>query len=200
MGNFKLESFGRGDCGGGRGWTRPPRGGKAVPGARKGCVVDEILRKLDWPPVWTAAAVAMAWVAGLILPWGILGAFGGLLGILAVLAGLVLMGLAVWRMTAARTTVIPRRDPSALVTDGVFALTRNPIYLGDALVVIGACLWFQVPWALPMVAVFVWVIETRFIAGEEVRLEAAFGPEFRLWSQVTPRWIGLDAIRRALQR
>jgi protein-S-isoprenylcysteine O-methyltransferase Ste14 len=158
--------------------------------------MKDVLRRLDWPPVWTAAAVAAAWVGSAVLPWGILGPAGPLLGGMLVLAGLSLMGVAAAQMVAARTTVIPRRAPSRLVTGGVFALSRNPIYLGDALVVAGACLWFQVPWALPMVAAFVWVIETRFIRGEEVALEAAFGPEFRLWAQRTRRWIGGSYDRR----
>lgn len=148
------------------------------------------LRILDWPPVWTAGAVAAAFVASLLLPWGILGVVGHVAGKWLVWGGFVLMGVAAAQMLLARTTVIPRRDPAALVTGGVFALSRNPIYLGDAMIVAGACLWLQVPWLLPMVAVFVWVIETRFIRDEEVRLEAAFGPEFRLWSQRTRRWIG----------
>ena len=157
------------------------------------------LRMLDWPPVWTAGAVAAAWVASILLPWGILGAFGHVLGKWLVWGGFVLMGLAAAQMVLARTTLIPRRAPSRLVTGGVFALSRNPIYLGDAMIVAGACLWLQVPWALPMVAAFVWVIETRFIKGEEVALEAAFGPEFRLWSQQTGRWIGGRGLWRRLR-
>jgi protein-S-isoprenylcysteine O-methyltransferase Ste14 len=148
------------------------------------------MERLDWPPVWTVGAVALAWVLSLILPWRVLGVIGTALGILLVLAGLALMAAAVWEMTRARTTVIPRRQPSALVTSGVFRWSRNPIYLGDALVVAGAMLWFQVLWALPMVAVFCWIIETRFIRGEELRLTESFGAEYGLWTGQVRRWAG----------
>lgn len=155
--------------------------------------MDQIIRNLrllDWPPVWTAGGVILAWLAGLILPWGILGGIGPVLGGVLVLAGLALMGAAAWQMAQARTTVIPRRQPTALVTGGVFQYSRNPIYLGDALVIAGAMLWFQVPWLLPMVAVFLWVIETRFIAGEEAGLMETFGAEYGLWAGKVRRWAG----------
>jgi protein-S-isoprenylcysteine O-methyltransferase Ste14 len=44
--------------------------------------------------------------------------------------------------------------------------------------------------ALPLVAGFVWLIQTRFIRDEEARLTMAFGPEFDLWAARTRRWIG----------
>jgi protein-S-isoprenylcysteine O-methyltransferase Ste14 len=148
---------------------------------------------LDWPPVWTAGALALTWLASWILPWGILGTLGCALGIALVLAGLAAMAAAVWEMQKARTTVIPRRQPSALVTTGIFGYSRNPIYLGDLLVVAGAMLWLQVPWALPMIGVLAWVLRTRFIEGEEQHLMTGFGAEYALWAARTARWVGRNA-------
>ena len=148
---------------------------------------------LDWPPVWTAGALALSWLASLVLPWAILGTAGRVLGATLVLAGLVAMGAAVWEMQRARTTVIPRRQPTALVTSGIFAYSRNPIYLGDLAVVAGAMLWLQVPWALPMIGVLGWLLRVRFIEGEEQRLMTAFGAEYGLWAERTARWLGRNA-------
>jgi protein-S-isoprenylcysteine O-methyltransferase Ste14 len=97
---------------------------------------------------------------------------------------------AVAQMTLARTTVIPRRDPSSLVTSGLFSLSRNPIYLADAILLAGAILWLDAILALPLVVSFVWLIQSRFIRDEEARLTLAFGPEFDLWAGRTRRWIG----------
>lgn len=148
------------------------------------------MAKLDWPPVWTFVGLMIAWIAGKVLPWGILGQAGPYLGSGLVVAGLAIMAIAVAQMLRARTTVIPRQNPQRLVTGGIFAYTRNPIYLGDAVVLAGACLWWQVPWLLPMVWVFMRVIETRFIRDEEARLDAGFGDEFRRWAKRTRRWFG----------
>jgi protein-S-isoprenylcysteine O-methyltransferase Ste14 len=154
---------------------------------------DNPLHYLDWPPVWTAAAVALSWVGSLIMPWGVLGATGSVIGALLALAGVGLMAAAVWEMQKARTTVIPRRQASALVTGGIFQWSRNPIYLGDLLVVTGAMLWFQVPWALPMVAALAHILRTRFIDGEEQHLTETFGADFTLWAARTGRWLGKSA-------
>lgn len=145
---------------------------------------------LDWPPVWTAAAVVLSWVASLVMPWPILGTLGMVAGAVLALAGLGLMAAAVHEMQKARTTVIPRRPPTALVTSGIFEWSRNPIYLGDLLVAAGAMLWFQVPWALPMTGVLALVLRSRFIEGEEQRLTETFGAEFTLWAARTGRWFG----------
>jgi len=128
-----------------------------------------------------------------MLPWTPLGVTGRVFGAVLILAGLAAMLVAVLEMTKAKTTVIPRRKPAALVTSGIFEYSRNPIYLGDALVVAGAMLWLQVPWALPMIGVFAWILRHRFIDGEEQRLTETFGAEFSLWAARTGRWAGRKA-------
>ncbi len=147
------------------------------------------LRDVDIPPSWLVLHLAVAWVVSWVSP-AIFGAAGRVLGPVLVVAGLALMAAAVLQMARRRTTVIPRRDPSALVTEGVFSLSRNPIYLGDAVILLGAILWLDAVLALPLVASFVWLIQARFIRDEEARLTLAFGPEFDLWAARTRRWFG----------
>ena len=147
------------------------------------------MRNLDWPPVWTAGFLVAIWGLDRAMPLGLFGALGRILGPALMLAGVILMLLAVWRMAQARTTVIPRREPAALVTDSVFALSRNPIYLGDALVILAAIFWWDVALALPLVAVFGWIIQTRFILGEEARLRSGFGAAYTQWAARVRRWI-----------
>lgn len=148
-----------------------------------------ILRQIDIPPSWLALHIAAAWVVSLVSP-PVFGEWGRALGQGLVILGLLLMGAAVAQLALARTTVIPRRDPSALVTGGVFAWSRNPIYLADAILLSGAILWLDALLALPLVFVFVWLIQSRFIRDEETRLALAFGAEFELWAARTRRWLG----------
>jgi len=101
-----------------------------------------------------------------------------------------LMLLAVAQMALARTTFIPRRDPAALVVGGVFRVSRNPIYLGDALILTGAILYWGAWLALPLVPLFgVWITR-RYILDEEARLRRGFGAGFDDWAARVPRWIG----------
>lgn len=146
-------------------------------------------RDIDIPPSWLALHIGAAWVLSFVSPL-VFGGWGRALGQGLVLLGAVVMAAAALQMVLSRTTVIPRRNPSALVTGGLFAWSRNPIYLADAVILTGAILWLDAVLALPLVASFVWLIQTRFIHDEEARLTLAFGPEFDLWASRTRRWFG----------
>lgn len=148
-----------------------------------------LAREIDIPPSWLALHVGAAWLLSFVSP-AAFGAAGRMLGQGLVGLGVLVMLGAVAQMVLARTTVIPRRNPSALVTVGLFSLSRNPIYLADAILLSGAILWLDAVLALPLVASFVWLIQTRFIRDEEARLTEAFGPAFDLWAARTRRWIG----------
>lgn len=148
------------------------------------------MRWIDIPPVWLLAFLIIARstreiVAGLDAP----GLLSRGLGALLVVGGLVLMALAVREMQRHRTTPIPHQQPTALVTTGVFRLSRNPIYLGDAMALTGAILWWGVWPALVLVPAFIWLITERFVLPEEERLRVAFGAEFAAWARETRRWI-----------
>jgi len=148
------------------------------------------MRVLDIPPVWLIVALIGVWglatyVPGATVHWGWLRP----LAMALFAAGLVLMGLAVIGMQRARTTFIPRREASALVTGGVFRFSRNPIYLGDWLVLLAAIFWWGAVLALPLLWVFPKVIEKRFITGEEDALRAKFGDQYEAWAKKVRRWV-----------
>lgn len=148
-----------------------------------------LLQEIDIPPSWLALHIGAAWLVSLISP-AVFGSWGVAVGKVLVLGGGALMLAAVAQMALARTTVIPRRDPSALVTTGIFGWSRNPIYLGDAILLTGAILWLDAVLALPLVAIFMALIQKRFIRDEETRLTLAFGAAFDLWAGRTRRWFG----------
>lgn len=149
----------------------------------------QALQEIDIPPSWLALHLAAAWVLSFLSP-GVFGSAGDWAGMGFVALGILVMLAAIARMLLARTTVVPRRDPSVLVTGGLFSLSRNPIYLGDLLILVGAVLWLDAVLALPLLASFPWLIQTRFIRDEEARLTEAFGPQFDLWAARTRRWLG----------
>jgi protein-S-isoprenylcysteine O-methyltransferase Ste14 len=148
-----------------------------------------LLALIDLPPVWLAAHVAVAWALSVLTP-PVFGAVGDLVGAVLVGTGVLVMLGAAAQMALAGTSVIPRRAPRSLVTAGLFAWSRNPIYLADLILLAGAILWLDAPLAAPLLPGFAWLIRTRFIAEEEARLTAAFGPEFDLWAARTRRWLG----------
>ncbi|MCV2869750.1 isoprenylcysteine carboxylmethyltransferase family protein [Defluviimonas sp. WL0002] len=143
------------------------------------------LKSIDYPPVWLVGFLALSWAVGRIAPMPALPATG------LVLAGfgVVLMLIAVGQMIWSRTTFVPRKTPDALVSGGVFSLTRNPIYLGDAMILAGLSLYWNALLALPLVAVFVWIIGRRFIESEESVLKQTFGQDFEAYRTRTRRWL-----------
>jgi len=151
--------------------------------------VRNILALIDLPPLWLALHVAVAWVLSFVSP-PVFGTAGAVAGVWLIGFGILVTLLTAAQMTLARTTVIPRRNPSSLVTSGLFALSRNPIYLSDLIILLGTILWLDAILALPLLWGFVWLIQTRFILDEEARLSAAFGPEFDAWAARTRRWFG----------
>ena len=103
--------------------------------------------------------------------------------------GLVFIFWAAGTMMAARTTVVPHMRAAELVTTGPFRFSRNPIYLGDALILAGLILRWDAVLALPLVPIFVWLIERRFIIAEENRLRRKFRHEFARYEQKVRRWV-----------
>lgn len=144
---------------------------------------------LDLPPLWLGLFLGVVWLMSQALPVTLFGALGDALAAGLLVFGLGLMGFALREMARARTTVIPHRAASTLVMTGVFRFSRNPIYLGDAAVLLAAILWWDVPLALPLVPLFMLVIRERFIRDEEARLRAAFNGSFDEWSSRVRRWL-----------
>lgn len=144
-----------------------------------------LFRAIDYPPVWLAGFLAVSWAVGRVFP------LPGLpvTGLVLAGVGLALMLAAAGQMVLARTTFVPRRVPGAMVSRGLFAMTRNPIYLGDALILAGMSLFWNGLLALPLVAVFAHVIRKRFIEGEETVLRQRFGPDFDAYCARVRRWI-----------
>lgn len=147
---------------------------------------------LDLPPVWLAICIAIAWVQSRHFPMGLTfggGALPDFIGGILVGGGLVLMALAFYEMNNHRTTLIPHREASALVQTGIYSRSRNPIYLGDALILSGLIINWGAVLSLPLIPIFVWWIERSFIIPEENRLRRKFRAEFARYSEKTRRWI-----------
>lgn len=123
------------------------------------------------------------------MAWAIGGPITELLGGLLVGGGIVLILLAAAEMRKQRTTIIPHMEADRLVSSGIFKRSRNPIYLGDALILAGLALRWEAPIALLLVPLFMFTITQRFIIPEENRLRVKFRADFARYCQKTRRWL-----------
>lgn len=146
---------------------------------------------IDMPPVWLAVALLLAWLQSAYYPFGL--SFGGgwadFAGGLLVGGGLILIGLAVVEFRRQSTTIVPHKTPSKLIRSGIFKRSRNPIYLGDALILSGLILRWDAVLCLPLIPIFVWIIEKRFIEPEEERMRREFRMDYANYERKVRRWV-----------
>lgn len=112
-----------------------------------------------------------------------------LLGWLAIVLGTGTMMSAVGLFRRAGIEPRPWKATSGLVTDGVYRWTRNPMYLGMALIYAGIALVVDSLVALLLLVPVVLLIQREVIAREEGYLEAKFGQPYRAYRASVRRWI-----------
>jgi protein-S-isoprenylcysteine O-methyltransferase Ste14 len=94
-----------------------------------------------------------------------------------------------WQFKGAGTTIKPFQESSALVTGGLFAYSRNPIYVGMVAALLGVFVALGSLTPIVIVPPFIYIIRTRFIAAEERMLEATFGDAYRDYRNRVRRWL-----------
>ncbi len=83
----------------------------------------------------------------------------------------------------------PARAAQALVTDGPYRVTRNPMYLGMACAYAGAALVTGALWSLALLPLVLLVIDRAIIPREEKHLAASFGAEYERYRRRVRRWL-----------
>jgi protein-S-isoprenylcysteine O-methyltransferase Ste14 len=111
------------------------------------------------------------------------------LGAALALAGLAVMLLAVAAFRRAGTSPNPTVATRALTFEGPYRFTRNPMYLGLALLLAGLAGIGNALWPLLAVIPVVAIIRTQVIAREETYLENRFGEEYRAYRGRVRRWL-----------
>ena len=147
-------------------------------------------RRIVYPPVWLVIGLIVIFVVDQYYPiQRFTGGLSQALGSVAIVAGLLLLVLAGGLFKKADTEMIPFREVRALVTDGVYRFTRNPMYLGMALILLGTACTTGTVAGLLVTPVFMAIIEIRFIRPEEHMLRGIFGPEFDDYCSRVRRWL-----------
>jgi protein-S-isoprenylcysteine O-methyltransferase Ste14 len=144
------------------------------------------------PPFIFLGFLVAATVLEAVAPLPVLGAYAlarYLAGAALAACGFVLIGIGTWRFMAAGTNIPPTLPTTALVVDGIYGWTRNPLYLGMTLVYLGLSLAAGSLWAIVLVVPLLWVINVGVIALEERYLERKFGDAYRAYKGRVRRWV-----------
>ena len=149
--------------------------------------------ELKIPPLAVGFIIGtLMWAAKRIVP-GLGFAFPGRQGLalLAAVAGAIIMALGVVSFRRADTTVNPMkpRTASSLVVSGIYNLTRNPMYLGFFLILIGWAIFLSHALSVLLLPAFVWYMNRFQIEPEERALASLFGEAFEAYRTRVRRWL-----------
>jgi protein-S-isoprenylcysteine O-methyltransferase Ste14 len=142
------------------------------------------------PPIVLIAVGCGMWAIAKVGPLLTVPA-GASVGMLLMIAGLALNITGVMTVRKARTTFNPLRPETttALVSTGVFGVSRNPMYLGMLIALLGWAVYLSSPVALIGPAVFVLYIGRFQIVPEERALSSLFGASFAEYKAKVRRWL-----------
>ena len=142
------------------------------------------------PPFWLMVAVGLMFALHHFAPvahW--IPRIVRWLGVLPMVAGVALVIACAVRFKRAGTTLVPHEQPTALVTDGPFRFSRNPIYLGMLVFLAGVAMALGSLTPFLVIPAFAAWIHALFIVPEERRLEAAFGDAYRDYARRVRAWL-----------
>jgi protein-S-isoprenylcysteine O-methyltransferase Ste14 len=149
--------------------------------------------RFPWPPVIYLVAIAVSIVLWLLypLPW-----FGSPLSDILFAVGCVMIvavvGIdisAMRTLARANTTIRPDKASTHLVTTGAFSFSRNPIYLANTLIMLGAALIAGIAWFIPLALIAAFLTQKLAIEGEEKHLALRFGKKYQDYRKRVRRWI-----------
>jgi protein-S-isoprenylcysteine O-methyltransferase Ste14 len=142
------------------------------------------------PPLVTLFYIVIACLAGWFIrvPWTLPDALQ-YVGFGMVIVGFLLAAGAFVEFRKAHTTLDPHGSVKQLVTEGVYRFTRNPIYLGFLVIVIGLPLNMGSVWGFVAAPLFVLTMNRLVIEKEEAYLEKKFGDGYTRYKSRVRRWL-----------
>lgn len=151
---------------------------------------DETAGVVAPPPLIYAAGLLVGWIFERAVPAAVLPpAWQRGIGWTLIAVGLAGVIWAIIAMARVRTSVNPYAPTSAIATSGPYRFSRNPIYLFDVLIYLGACALINSLWPLVLLPAVIWVMRIGVIDREERYLERRFGERYLRYKRSVRRWI-----------
>jgi protein-S-isoprenylcysteine O-methyltransferase Ste14 len=145
-----------------------------------------------FPPVLLLATIALGIILDQFFPLGLLAKqpFVPRLvaGAILLVAGASLPVMTKLAFTRAGTNIRPDQPTTALVTSGLFAHVRNPVYQGASIALIGLALMLGSDWIVVLMVPALALIHYGVVKREELYLERKFGEPYRRYRASVPRY------------
>jgi protein-S-isoprenylcysteine O-methyltransferase Ste14 len=148
---------------------------------------------LVFPPVIPLATLAISCVLQWLAPLGLIDSIdlGWRIcaGVASFIAGMLATMAARRTLLRHGTNVNPRQPSTVLVTDGIFGLTRNPLYVGIIITQYAVAIMFGLDWLLLLIVPNWVVLHFAVVRREENYLDLKFGEAYRRYKQRVPRYL-----------
>jgi protein-S-isoprenylcysteine O-methyltransferase Ste14 len=148
---------------------------------------------IPWPPIIYLSAAAVGVVAQRVMPmpWveSDLASALQILGAALVAAAIALDVTTLATFRKHKTTVMPNKAATNLITSGPFAWSRNPIYVGNTALVLGAGFYFGNVWLVGLAFVAAFITQKLAVEREEKHLAAKFGDVWESYAARVRRWV-----------
>lgn len=142
------------------------------------------------PPVYLLSTLILMWLLQHFLPvYRFLEPPLAYAGIVMIFFGVIMAAISAGVFLKVDTGLEPFDEAKVLVTSGFYRFTRNPMYMGMFMMLLGAAFMFGAVSALIPVPVFFLIIRNNFVLGEERFCEAAFGQQYLDYKSKVRRWI-----------
>ncbi|MBP8251200.1 MAG: isoprenylcysteine carboxylmethyltransferase family protein [Herpetosiphon sp.] len=138
-------------------------------------------------------AIMLHVILPLSLPHGIVRRILMFVGIVLMISAIAVIVVARREFTKHRQPTDPHQPTSKIITTGIFALSRNPLYLGSAIFMLGLGFALNMVWIMIMLAPSLWLCQIVLIMPEERYLAAKFGDEYHAYMATVQRWFGRSA-------
>lgn len=142
------------------------------------------------PPAYLMMTLALMWLMNRYAPaYQYIHPPAAYSGIIPVFIGIIIAAISAGMFKHAKTGIKPFDEATTLVTTGFYRYTRNPMYLGMFLMLLGVALLMGSVGAILPVPLFILVIRNQFVLGEERFMEAAFGQSYLDYKSAVRRWL-----------
>ena len=142
------------------------------------------------PPVYLLSTFILMWLLHHFVPvYRFIEPPMAYAGTVVILFGIIMTAISAGVFVKVDTGLVPFDEAKVLVTGGFFRFTRNPMYIGMLLILLGAGFMFGSVSALFPIPVFFLIIRNIFVLAEERFCEAAFGQQYLDYKTKVRRWI-----------
>jgi protein-S-isoprenylcysteine O-methyltransferase Ste14 len=153
-------------------------------------IISVKIRRIP-PPIVTLIVAALMYMVSISIPVQLSIPFKDEIILIVLVIALLLLLHSVFQFVKQKTTVNPLNPEKAkkLVVNGLYRLSRNPMYLGMALILAAWGVYLTNPINVFLLAGFILYMNRFQIKAEEAALEKLFGEEFLIYAQRVRRWI-----------